>query len=186
MSTFKQDHADLQTRLIQQNQETADAKYWLAFIEKHREIVPCQANFQLMKSYFAGDPFSPGALEEAISNPSLRTQIAFQSNEEDRIKLLQALKNLTGEIPAATKYQSTEEIRSTVNGITEKREMQSKSPAELRQIIKSGTTTTPVEQELPAEMTRQHILALPVAELRRVIDKYGTPAVNRRLAGTSI
>jgi hypothetical protein len=179
--SYQTDHADLQSRLIQQQQETSDAKNWLVFLEKYREVVPCDANFQAVKSYFAGDPFSLESLEEAIQNPSLRKQMVFQTTAEDRIKLLQALKELTGEISAATKYQSTEEIRTKVYEIQRKREMQSKSPNELRQIIKENTPAVEAD-DLPAHMDRAFLLGLnKPGEFKKVCERYGVTAVTRAL-----
>ncbi len=179
--SYQTDHEALQARVEQQQQDAMDAKFWLAFLEKHRDVVPCEANFQAMKSFFAGDPFSPEALDESLQNPSLRKQMAFQTTVEDRIGLLQMLKKLIGEIPAATKYQSTEEIRAKVEEIQRERELQQKSPAELRALIKQNTPAIEPD-DLPAHMDRAFLLALNrPGDFKKVCERYGVAAVTRAL-----
>jgi len=180
MSTYKQDHEALQARVEQQQQEAMDAKHWLTFLEKHREVVPCEGNFQIVKSYFAGEPLSLETLEEAVQNPNLKRQMVFQTSVEDRTKLLETLKKLTGEIPPTTVYQSTEEIRSKVEEIQRRKELEKKSPDALRAIIKANTIA-PEPASIPAEWTRERLLDLKGPEFRRVVERYGSKAVTERL-----
>ena len=181
VSNYRSDHDELQTRVEQQQQEAMDAKYWYVFLASHREVVPCEANLQIVKAYFADEPFSLEALGEAIQNPNLRKQMVFQTTVEDRIRLLQALKGLTGEIPAMTKYQSTEEIRVMVEELQRRKELQPKSPAELRAIIKQNTPVVEAD-DLPTHMDRAFLLGLnKPGDFKRICERYGVAAVTKRL-----
>jgi hypothetical protein len=184
MSNYRTDREAREQEAIQAQTEALSARAWFQFLEAHREIVPCEANLQIVKSYFGDEPLSLEALEEScLQNPNLRKQMVFQTTAEDRTEVLQKLKTLTGSLSPEMAYQPTEQIRSKVEEIQRRKEMENKSPEELRQIINDNRRAPEALPPLPADITRTVLLKMPPAELKATLRRFGNSAVNARLAG---
>lgn len=194
VSNYRSDHDALQARVEQVQQETMAAKNWLDFIQRHPEVrLGGMANQSIFKAYFASDypaNFTLDALEEAYQNPALRKQLALDDSNGtgERAKLISELQSLligsdqfkANEL-AATKYVTNEQLGEKVTALRSKREMQLKSPAELRTIIKDNRPS-PKQVELPAHMTRAFLLNLTEqGAFKKVVERYGAAAVTRRL-----
>jgi hypothetical protein len=158
-----------------------DAKTWLMYITEHRDVAPILANQAAILEIFAGEPLSISGIDEVLANPQFRSRFSFLSPQEDRTQVLQKMKTLTGELSPTVVYQSTEEIRSKVEALQRKKEMESKSPEELRKIIRDGSKPAPAPDDLPANMTRQYLLDLKGPEFRKIVDRFGSVAVTNRL-----
>lgn len=179
MQTIEQARAEQEVA----EREAAEAKDFLTFFRGRPELAT-DANMGLIKS-FIGAPATLATIREAVEflGDKLgikRDKQILEEAEHDRATLLETLKKLTGNIPQTIKYQTTEEIRANVEEIQRRKELEMKSPEELRQIIKDGKPA-PALPPIPSEMTRHYLINLPAVELRRAVDKYGRDAVNARL-----
>lgn len=198
METYSKNHEALQAKLKSETQEAEAARNWLQFLRSHPELqFGGMANKSIFISYFGGDypqNFSVAALEESYLNPELRKQLAIDdsSNTGDREKLLAELKevfhgpqeNWQNEL-AGTRYLTNDQIRAKIETLRAKHDLQKLDIPALREVVKSGTPP-PVQEELPATYTRRMLVKeLPPLDLRRLIDRYGRDAVNRRIAGIS-
>jgi hypothetical protein len=187
MDTYKKDHETLQAEVQKAKQEASDARVWLQFLSDHREIHPSEANRLLVLEYFSGEPLSIQGLDEAFANPTLTARIAFQSEGEERKRLLAELTNvfhgpeanLKDEL-ARTKYLTNAQIESKIALLRSKHEMEKLAVPELKAVVRSGNPI-PEREELPAEYTRKAILQLPPKDLRKLIDRFGSPQINARL-----
>jgi hypothetical protein len=183
MSTFKQDHEAREREALQAQSDALSARAYFEFLQAHRELVPVESNHNILKDYFNGDPFTVEALEEALQNPAVKKQLAFQTSDQDRKKSLETIQRITGRPadPFTTPYQSDEELAAKASELERRRELRQMSKDELRAIIQAGRPA-PVEVELPSEYTRKSLLALSGKDLRRLMDRFGSAVINRRLA----
>jgi hypothetical protein len=183
MQTFQNDHNDLQKKVANAQQEASDAQVWLTYLQGHREVRANEANRLMVLEYFNGEALSIEGLDEAFGNPNFTARIAFLTSDKDRANSIATIEKITGVgETAVTKWQTNEELAAKANELETRRELFKKSPEELRAIIQAAKPV-PVELELPAEMTRKYLLNLPPAELKTILRTYGSPAVNKRLAG---
>lgn len=193
VSNYRSDHAALIERVQREEQEAMAAKSWLEFIQRHPEVrMGGMANRGIFQEYFATDypaGFTVQSLEEAYANPTLRKQLALDDAEGsgEREKLLKEYAALlTGSPEAirsaieASKYLTNEQLREKVVALRLKREMQPKSPAELRKVI-ADNTPAPEQDDLPPQHTRASLLAMTGPELRKIISRFGLAATTRRL-----
>jgi hypothetical protein len=187
---YAEQHAAHEAELERQTQSVNDKEQIYLLYCRRRDIVACEANSKLILNYFNGDPIENAAmLDDAIEHPALKARLAFQTPEQDRSKLEASITALLVGSPDAIqherakfKYKTVEELSEWHDRLKSRKEMQQKSPAELRQIIKP-TVTAP---RLPADYSRDTLLALAkskISEFRALTKKYGNDAVNRRLNG---
>jgi hypothetical protein len=187
MNDYKKDHETLQAEVRKFQQEASDAKIWLQYLDSHCEIHPGEANRLLLLEYFNGEPLSVHGLDEAFSNPNFTSRIAFQSEGQERKRLLAELTNvfqgpeanLKDEL-VRTKYLTNAQIQQKIAGLRDKHELNKLDVPALKQVIRDGRPALERE-ELPAEYTRKAILQLPPKDLRRLIDRFGSPQINQRL-----
>ena len=178
----RENHEILEQRVAQAQADALSARAWLYLLDAHRELVPCESNRRIMTEYFAGEPFTLESLEEAIQNLALKSRLALQTSEEDRAKSLQTIQKITGNIPITAQYQSNTELAAKADELTRRREMEKKSPSELRAIIQAGRPAPAASDDLPAHMTRDYLLGLnKPGEFKSVCERFGVSAVTRRL-----
>lgn len=187
MSTYRSDREALEARAEKERQAAADAQALYQFFQKHRELLSCEANYSILRSYFNGEPMSLEALEEAILNPALSGQLAFTTEERTKSKLVEKIMALYVGSSAAKeafakklKYDDIETLEGKLAEIESRRDLQQKNASELRQIIRDNAPT-PEQSELPAEWTRARILSLDGPGIRKLIDRWTAAAVTRRL-----
>jgi hypothetical protein len=183
MSTFKQDHDAVEERVRQAETEATSACEYLRFLELHRELLPVESNRNIIAQYFAGEPFTLEALEEAIQNPGLRKQLSFRTAEEDRASSLATIKRISGDIPITAQYQDNAALARKAAELEDRRILRQKSPAELRQILNDNRPAPVGYPALPVETTRTVLLKMSPADLKMTLRKFGQENVNRRLAG---
>jgi hypothetical protein len=181
VSNYRSDRDALAERVRREQQSALDERALYQLFAKHRELANVEANRQILLNYFNSDPMDLVSLEEAILNPALSKQLAYTTPQEDRAASLATIERITGSIPVTAQYQSNEELAAKAEELTRRRELSKKPVQELRQIIREGKPA-PEQVELPAEMTREHLLALSKpGEFKRVCERYGVSAVTRRL-----
>lgn len=190
--SFKTEYEARIARVNQENEAAMASKVWWLFISRHAdEIVNCDANFQMAQSMLseASHLFTLENLETFFSeDPAFRSSLGLTSKDAEREKLVSELSGLftgsplaiNGEI-AKLKYLDNSALREKIIAVRTKREMQSKTPDQLRAIVESGRPE-PVKLELPVEMTRSYLLKLSPSDLRRILNKFGSDVVNRRIA----
>jgi hypothetical protein len=182
MRNLEQDRADVEAA----QKEAREANAWLQFLMQHPEISNVESNRRVALEYHNGTEMTLSSLLDSFNSPAFQAMLAYVNPQKERADSLKTIQKITGvgETPL-TKWTPTETLVKKATELEERRELAKKSPDELRQILKDAKPT-PVERDLPVEMTRNYLLKLPPADFRRVIDKYGTPAVNRRLAGVTV
>jgi hypothetical protein len=189
LSTYK----DTRKQIKQVNKaiEAADTNdvelsEWFA---RHNDIVDNEANRNICRQYFAGDDITLEALEESYSgHPRFKDMLCTQSEKELRdtleAKIVSLLEGGTSKenIRAAQstfRFKSTAELKAKLAELERRVEFRSKTPQELREIIKRPQ---PGHSDLP--VMYQHLemlLTLPPDRLRHFITKFGSQAINKVL-----
>jgi hypothetical protein len=187
VKTYQAEHARQLEELQQLNREAREAGELLNFYRRHRELIPCKANSQIILEYLNGDEPNQAVLEEALGHPQLHGRLARQTTQEDREKIETEILALMsgGTSPdgiehekANFKYKSTEELRNKLETLQARKALRQKTPAELRAIIRPATTPP----TLPLEWTRESLLAASPDKLRHLIKLYGIEPINAVLA----
>jgi hypothetical protein len=193
--SFKTDYEQRKAEAEQARSEAENSKTWLIFLTRHAdEIISCEANYLMAQRMLndANTPFTVENLELFLGDPSFRKGLGLTNADSEREKLVAEISGLLTGSPEAIageisklKYLDNAALRAKVQAIRDKKEMQQKSPQELRQIIQAGRPVPEEIQNLPPEMTRKYLLSLSPQDLRATLRKFGQNAVNRRLANQS-
>jgi hypothetical protein len=167
-------------------QEVLDRVEISNFFERHPEVIECDANVAAIRRYLADTDVTEENLEGAYAYTELNQQLARQTPQESKKAIEQKIVALlSGSSPGTIAhekskfpYQSIEQLREKLKGLELKQEMKSKTPEELRAIVRSRDATLP---ELPSEISGFQIRnMLDASQLRHLIKKYGADAVTRR------
>jgi uncharacterized membrane protein len=178
MQNLQQHRADVETA----QKEAREAQAWLQFLIAKPEVSNCQSNRQLAAEYHNGSEMTLASLLDSFESPAFKEMLAYVNPEKQRAESLATIERITGSIPVTAKYETDEALAKKATDLQTRREMLTKTPQELKAIIQAAKPV-PVERELPAEMTRKVLINLPPAELKAILRTYGSPAVNKRLAG---
>ena len=154
MSTYQEDIKVREKKL----REQAEAVRIYNFYCQHPEIVSCDANNQIIKSFFEGSKITEQSLEDALRHTSLLQQLATQTRTDAKARILEEeaeerkelarfiIENRAwatpdskaGELarflnPKATNIETLRQIKSN---ILQRRALQEKSIPELQEIAK--------------------------------------------------
>jgi hypothetical protein len=154
-------------------------------------VVLCQANTERVINYFAGDPITLEALEEAFnSHPAFRASLALQTEAHSRARLEKEIEDLlTGassplavaEQLKSIRFKTTEALVEWRDRLAATKAARSKSAAELRAEIQAARTKP--EQDLPPDISKEQILHLwDAATFRSWAKRLGSfEPINRRI-----
>jgi hypothetical protein len=185
MSNFKQDQIAQRTAVERAEREAREKRSWFKFLEKHREVQPVTANFQITVDYFNGQELTAEDLESAYENPGFRKQLAMITPERDRAsleadyyELIAGSIEMRKEMLSRTKYWDIEVLRKAVEDLTERKTLSKMSTQELKTLVRPAPLT---RSALPLEHTKQSLLAMSGPALRALIARYGSDAITARM-----
>src|ERR1700694_1124212 len=182
--TYKETHDAEKAEIRVRQEELRIIEVFYNFVKAHPEIVSCEANRAILRHYFAGSEkdISAGTLEEALGHPALRAQLAFQSEQREREKLTAFIMKSRSQNQSESAAEHDEArflnpkatdittLRQINENILAKRELQSKSVEELREIIKRPDGRP---EDLPENISRNQILhMMDAAALRHLLARY--------------
>jgi hypothetical protein len=161
------------------------------FFRRHRELVSCEANINVLEDYLGGSEFVDlDSLEQALGH-SRCPGLVRQTTEEERAKLIAEICELmkggtsadaiTAWRGRTARYQDVETLQAKKTELVQRIELRTKTPRELRKLIQAARPG--VVQELPREISRQQILQMwGPAEFRFWANKFGTmEPITRRI-----
>jgi hypothetical protein len=185
---FKQ-RIELDRQTVEQNQQEINDLHAISrFFERHEELVECDAAVSLIRRYMQGSEIDDENLEISYTHTELfqklPRQTILQSRtavEEKILTLLQGTSPGTAAHEQAKfKYKETSELREQLAALEGKRDLQQKTPAELKALIQASKPTQ--EQDLPELISRAQILhMMSAAQIRFLVSKYSMAAVTKRL-----
>lgn len=184
----KRQNAERKAAVIEAEEREAIREFYRRNV---KVVVACQANTERIINYFAGDPITLEALEEAFnSHPAFRASLALQSEARSRERLEKEIEGLlTGaSSPGAVeeqlksiRFRTTEDLQDWRDRLVATKSARSKSTAELRAEIR-GAKPSPQQKELPSEISSSQIkFMLDAKAIRHLISVYGADAVTRRV-----
>jgi hypothetical protein len=174
--------------VIEREESEAIAEF---FRRNLKVVVPCQANTERIISYFAGDPISVEAIQEAFDgHPAFRASLALQTEAVSRKRLETQIKELlTGassplavaEQIKSIRFKTTEALAEWRDRLLATKVARSKSAAELRAEIQAARPKP--ELDLPEDISKEQILHLwDAATFRSWAQRLGSfEPINRRI-----
>lgn len=196
---FKEDYESKQQEVETAVQSAKDAQSWFQFLAAHREIVNCEANFQMAKEMVESVSriFDLANLEACWEDLSFRRSLGLQTLEEDRSSALAELQAALqarggGQFTVESEFRrysldstlTPEAIRALAASIVGRTAMSKLSTSEVRRIA-NQRSPEPAASTLGPEWTRKAILKLSVSELKDLNRRFTHEQVNSRIAGLS-
>jgi hypothetical protein len=192
MSTYSEERKrqtqERKNTVIEAEEREAIREFYRRYI---KTVVGCQANTERIVGYFAGDPITLEALEEAFnSHPAFRASLALQTEARSRERIEKEIKALlTGaSSPGAVeeqlksiRFRTTEDLQDWRDRLVATKSARSKSAAELRAEIQAARPKP--ELDLPPDISKEQILHLwDAATFRSWAKRLGSfEPINRRI-----
>jgi hypothetical protein len=190
-SRFAQTQAVIDQEVAESRERDRVEAAFETFYAKHPELIPNQANTNVITDYLGGSEFvDRDSLEQALGHQNLVQSLSYtDSNENQRLvdEICELMRGGTSTDAINhwrtrdAKYLDNVQLREKKAELERRVEFRSKSKGELKQIIKEGPKPVS-KRDLPLEIGREQILhMLDAKALRGLIDMYGADAVTRRV-----
>jgi hypothetical protein len=192
-SEFEQEQKRQRQELREEQQNADDAQALYFFFRKHPELA-CDANRAILVEYFHDDPMSEETLEQSLTHPALKARLAVKAPDTDRedteaaiLELLVGSDNALAGARANMKHKSITELHDWLEELQRVKELRTKSPEELREIVRRPSGQQ-FEEVPPLYRTRNSLIALAndnPSLFKSICRRAGYDAVNKILAQPS-
>jgi hypothetical protein len=188
MKTF-QAQVDADAKVLREQEKEINDRIEISnFCERHSEVIDCDANFSLIKRYLADADIDEANLEAAYEHTGLRQQLAKQTREENRAAVQEKIVALLGASSPGTiahekakwPYKSTEELREKLKQLEVKRDMQSKTPEQLRAIVKTAPPSRwkPMPECYKSRAMLMDLINTDVPGFKNLVKNCGSEQIN--------